>query len=203
LYEQCLGQMINKVKSAVFFSKNTKLQQKQVVSNVLQVTKETMSEKYLGSPVHVGHSKTGIFAYLKERIWKRIQGWNDKFLSWASKEILVKAVAQAIPTFAMGCFDLSKSLCDQISAMICRFWWNQQVEKNKIHWLSWDQLMLPKEDGGLGFQDIHAFNLAMLAKQSWRLLKNPDSLCARVLKAKYFANSLVLDAMPKSNMSYT
>ena len=75
----------------------------------------------------------GIFACMEERIWKRMQGWNEKFLSWAGKEILVKAVAQAIPTFAMGCFDLSKSLCDQISAMICRFWWNQQVEKNKIH----------------------------------------------------------------------
>jgi len=56
---------------------------------------------------------------------------------------------------------------------------------------------------GLGFRDIHAFNLAMLAKQSWRPLKNSDSLCARVLKAKYYANSSVLDAMPKSNMSYT
>ena len=132
-----------------------------------------------------------------------MQGWNEKFLSWAGKEILNKAVAQGIPTFAMGCFDLSKSLRDQISAMICRFWWNQQVDKNKIHWLSGDQLMLPKEDGGLGFRDIHAFNLAMLAKQSRRLLKNPDSLCAQVLKAKYFANSSVLDAMPKSNMSYT
>ena len=138
LYEQCSGQMINKVKSTVLFNKNTKLQQKQVVSNVLQVTKETMSERYLGLLVHVGHSKTGIFAYLKERIWKRMQGWNEKFLSWAGKEILINAVAQAIPTFAMGCFDLYKSLRDQISAMICRFWWNQQVDKNKIHWLSGD-----------------------------------------------------------------
>ena len=104
--------MINKVKSAVLFSMNTKPQQKQVVSNILQVTKETMSERYLGLPVHVGHSKTSIFAYLKERIWKRMQGWNEIFLSWAGKEILIKVVAQAIPTFAMGCFDLSKSLCD-------------------------------------------------------------------------------------------
>jgi len=133
LYEQCSGQMINKAKSVVLFSKDTKPQQKQVVSNILQVTKETISERYLGLLVHVGHSKTGIFAYLKQRIWKRMQGWNEKFLSWAGKEILINAVAQAIPTFAMGCFDLSKSLCDQISAMICRFWWNQQVEKNKIH----------------------------------------------------------------------
>ena len=126
---------------------------------MLQVTKKTMSERYLGLPVHVGKSKTATFAYVKDRIWKRMQGWNEKFLSWAGKEILIKAVAQAIPTFAMGCFDLTKALCDQISTMICRFWWNQQEGKHKIHWLSRDRMILPKKEGGLGFRDIHAFNL--------------------------------------------
>jgi hypothetical protein len=61
----------------------------------------------------------------------------------------------------------------------------------------------PKEEGGLGFRDIHAFNLAMLAKQSWQLWHNPDSLCARVLKAKYYATTSVLEAKPKHGMSYT
>jgi hypothetical protein len=203
LYEHCSGQVINKAKSVVLFSSNTNPEQKQVVCDMLQVTKEIMSQRYLGLPVHVGKSKTATFAYLKDRIWKRIQGWNEKFLSWAGKEILIKAVAQAIPTFAMGCFDLSKTLYDQISTMICRFWWNQQEDKQKIHWLNRDRLILPKKEGGLGFRDIHAFNLAMLAKQGCRLLHNPDSLCPRVLKAKYFANTSVLDAKPKANMSYT
>lgn len=63
--------------------------------------------------------------------------------------------------------------------------------------------MKPKEEGGLGFKDIHAFNLAMLAKQCWRLWQCPTSLCAHVLKAKYFANSSLLEAMPKTGMSYT
>lgn len=97
---------------ALLFSRNMQPQQKQVVCNILQVTKETMSERYLGLPVHVGKSKSGTFAYLKDQIWKWMQGWNEKFLSWAGKEILINVVAQAIPTFAMGCFDLSKSLCD-------------------------------------------------------------------------------------------
>jgi hypothetical protein len=60
-----------------------------------------------------------------------------------------------------------------------------------------------KEVGGMGFRDLHSFNLAMLAKQSWRLLEKPDSLCARVLKAKYYPNSNLLSGRPKSGSSYT
>lgn len=203
LYEDCSGQVINKAKSAILFSKNTRPNQRKVVCDLLLVTKEMMNEKYLGLPVRVGRSKTNTFAYLKDQIWKRMQGWNQKFLSWAGKEILIKAVAQAIPTFAMGCFDLSKTICYQIGAMICHFWWNHQEGKHKIHWLSKEQMLKPKEEGGLGFRDIHLFNMAMLAKQGWCLWQQLDSLCAKVLKAKYFANSSVLEAKPKAGMSYS
>jgi hypothetical protein len=117
LYESVSGQMINKAKSAVLFSRNTRAQRKEEVCATLQITKETMNERYLGLPAQVGKSKSSTFAYIKDRVWQRIQGWKEKFLSWAGKEILIKAVAQAIPTYAMGCFDLTKTLCDQISSM--------------------------------------------------------------------------------------
>lgn len=162
-----------------------------------------MNERYLGLPVHVGRSKGGTFAYLKDRVWKCIQGWKERFLSWAGKEVLIKAIALAIPTFAMGCFDLTKSICDQISKLVCRYWWNQQEGKHKIHWLSKDILQKTKKDGGLGFRDIHAFNLAMLAKQCWRIWDRPSSLCARILKAKYFPNTSILEAKPRHGMSYS
>jgi hypothetical protein len=43
----------------------------------------------------------------------------------------------------------------------------------------------------------------MLARQSWRLLKCRESLCATILKAKYFPQSSILEARPKQGMSYT
>ena len=52
----------------------------------------------------------------------------------------------------------------------------------------------PKEKGGLGFQDLKAFNLALLAKQEWRLQMNSHSLVHRVLKAHYFPNTNFLHA---------
>jgi len=104
----------------------------------MSIRAETRSAKYLGLPVYVGRSRTDVFAYLKERVWQRIQGWKEKLLSKTGKEIMIKAVAQAIPVFAMGCFDLTKEICGQISAMIAKYWWNNKDKENSIHWVSWD-----------------------------------------------------------------
>jgi hypothetical protein len=103
---------------------------------ILDLTQETLNSRYLGLPVYMGRSKTSVFAYLKERVWKRIPGWKEKWLSKAGKETLTKAVAQSIPSYAMSCFDLTKSLCDEMSRMICRYWWAQQDKENKMHWVS-------------------------------------------------------------------
>ena len=140
---------------------------------------------------------------LKGESGGRIEGWQEKLLSKAGKEVLIKAVAQAIPTYAMSCFDLTKGLCDELNSLIGKWWWNQNDKENKIHWLSWDKLTLPKKDGGLGFRDLYLFNLAMLARQPWRILTNPDSLCSRVLKAKYFADSTILKCTARDGISYT
>jgi hypothetical protein len=104
LYEECSRQMINRDKSTIMFSSNTRENDRVQVMQALNIQKQTMNDRYLGMLVHVGQRRSKVFAYLKERIWLRIQGWKEKMLSWAGKEILIKAVAQAIPTFVMGVF---------------------------------------------------------------------------------------------------
>jgi len=155
LYEDCSGQTINKDKSSVMFSRNTKSSEKNQLMAALGITSEARNEKYLGLPIYMGRSKRRTFEYLKERVWKRIQGWKEKLLSKAGKGVLIKAVAQAIPSYAMSCFDLTKTLCDEISSMISRFWWAQQDKENKMHWLPCELLCCRKEKGGLGYRDLH------------------------------------------------
>jgi hypothetical protein len=112
-------------------------------------------------------------------------------------------VAQAILIYAMSCFDLTKGLCDEISAMIGWYWWSQRDEVNKIHWVSWEKITKSKKNGGLGYWDLHVFNIAMLARQAWWLLVCPETLCTQVLCAKYFPLGNVLEAKPKGGISYT
>jgi len=87
--------MINKTKSAILLSPNTGDSDKRNVKDILEVEKETMNERYLGILVHVGVFKTQVFSYLKDRVWKRIQGWKEKFLSRAKKKILINAICSS------------------------------------------------------------------------------------------------------------
>lgn len=59
-----------------------------------------------------------------------------------------------------------------------------------------------KNEGGMGFGELEAFNFALLAKQGWRLMKNPSSLVARVLQAKYHSGVPFLEAKLGSRVSY-
>lgn len=71
-----------------------------------------------------------------------------------------------------------------------------------MHWKSWESLCKPKTCGGLGFKDLEAYNLALLGKQLWRMIKNPTSLMARIFKSRYFKNSDPLNATLGSRPSY-
>ena len=68
--------------------------------------------------------------------------------------------------------------------------------------LSWEKMCSPKEKGGLGFRDLKAFNLALLAKQGWRLQNNHGSLVHRVFQARYFLCTDFLHAELDSKPAY-
>lgn len=83
-------------------------------------------------------------------------------LSRVGKEVLIKAVVQAIPTYAMSCFKLPTGLCKDISGLIRQFWWGFSSAKRGIYWKSWDKMCRAKEVGGLGFRYFEIFNQVML-----------------------------------------
>ena len=91
------------------------------IKQILDVHRESLSDKYLGMPSDVGSSKNGAFKYLKDRLWKKIQGWMEKLLSAAGNEVLIKSVAQAIPVYSMSCFKLPRGLCLHINGLLRKF----------------------------------------------------------------------------------
>ena len=78
-------------------------------------------ETYLDLPMVGGKSKVDTFKGLQEKITKKVMGWKKKFISKAGREILIKTVAQAIPTYTMGIFKIPKVLHDMLNSTLTKY----------------------------------------------------------------------------------
>lgn len=159
-------------------------------------------EKYLGLPSLVGRSKWNTFQQLKERLANKLSGWKEKLLSSVGKEILIKAVAQAVPAHTMSCFLLPNNLYDDMTSMVRNFWRGQKGNEQKMAWMKWDKLCEPKIEGGMGFRDLRAFNIALLAKKGWWLQQGGNPLFYRVFKNKYFPDEDFIHAKKGHHPSF-
>jgi hypothetical protein len=202
IYELTSGQQVNREKTNIYFSKNTTHALQERIKALLGVQVSCQHEKYLGLPSLIGRTKRQVFSTIKARVWKKLQGWKEKMLSKAGKGVLIKAIAQAIPTYAMGVFKLPVSLCKELNSIVAGFWWGTQENDRGIHWIKWKTLCDRKERGGLGFRNLIWFNQAMLAKMGWRMIQDPNSLAYRVLKARYFPSGEFMTAQVKPGASY-
>ena len=134
-YELASGQQVNRQKTTLFFCKSTPWLIQNNIQAMLGVPIIRQYEKYLGLPSFIGRAKYASFAQIKERVWSKLKGWKEKLISQARREILVKSIAQAIPTYAMSCFRLPNKLIKEIEVLICKFWWGQGGERGKMHWI--------------------------------------------------------------------
>lgn len=105
----------------MFFSRNTREEKREEVKDIPGSMQDTQPKQYLGLPSMIGRSKKQVFNEIKERVGKKLMGWKEKLLSIGGREILIKAVAQAVPTYTMGCFLLPKSFCDDMEGMMRNF----------------------------------------------------------------------------------
>ena len=84
----------------------------------------------------MGRGKKKAFNRIKDQMGRKIAGWKGKLLSRAEKEILIKAVTLAAPTYTISCFRISDSLCKELNAMVWNFWWWQKENERKMAWVS-------------------------------------------------------------------
>ena len=102
----------------------------------------------------------------------------------------------------MSCFKLPKGLILELETLIRKFWWGYDGSNKKVHWVKWERLCEDKGKGGMGFKDIEKFNDSLLAKLVWRMINNPESLCHRVFKARFFPDCSIMDAKESTTGSY-
>lgn len=157
------------------------------------------SATYLGNILVPSKNQTKAFSSLKERIHKRLEGWNNPYLS---KAVLIKAVVQVIPTYTMTTFRLPSALYKEMDTAVKRFWWTTSSKSGMYLALkSWENICKPKDHAGLGFQKFGNYNMALISKLTWKLGSGEESLWAKVLRAKYLKGNSIFTHQIRKNAS--
>ncbi|XP_010481146.1 PREDICTED: uncharacterized protein LOC104759984 [Camelina sativa] len=201
-YEGVSGQQINLAKSSIQFGHTVDAGVQAEIQGVLGITNLGGMGSCLNIHESLGGSKTKVFSYVRDRLQSRTTGWSVRLLSKGGKEVMVKSVATAVPTFVMSCYRLPKTITSKLTSAVANFWWSTNGQSGGMHWIAWERLCCSKQLGGLGFKSVDDFNTALLAKQLWRLLEYPDFLFARVFKSRYYRNSDPLDPIRSYSPSY-
>lgn len=145
------------MKSSIFFSSNVVEREADSLCQLLQMSKAGEHSTYLGLPSLVGRNKTATMGLIKDRVRKKVQTWDGRWISQGGREVLVKSVAQTLPTYTMSVFLLPLEITKDIERSISKFWWGANSnDKNRIHWMNWSRLSHIKLQGGwvLGISEI-------------------------------------------------
>lgn len=141
--------------------------------------------KYLGMPILQKRMNKETFSEVLERVSSRLAGWRSRSLSLAGRITLTKAVLSSILVHVMSAILLPASTLERLDKLSRIFLWGSTLEKRNQHLLSWKKVCKPKAEGGLGLRPARDMNRALVAKVGWRLLRDKNSLWARVLRSKY------------------
>ena len=121
IYGEASGQYVNHDKSSIYFSSNTPAQLRHQLKAILNIAVEAFSERYLGLPTAVGRTTSGTFDHIGERARGKMQGWSEKLLACAGRETPLKSVVQAIPTYTMSTFLLTKKVCKSLTSPMAKY----------------------------------------------------------------------------------
>lgn len=105
-------------------------------------------------------------------------------MSFGGRMILIKHVLQSLPTYILSAMNPPKGITKLMEKHFANFFWGTNEGKNKYHWSSWNNLCLPKDEGGAGVRKMEDIIDTLNIKRWWRFRTHP-SLWANLLKNKY------------------
>ena len=141
------------------FSPSVSLADQNLLSSELRVPVVEFHESYLGLPTVIGRNKKAAFKGVKDRLRKRLVGWKENILFKPGKMVLIKSVAQAIPTYTMSVFKVLASLCAEMNSLTSNYWWCGSKNSRGIHWLKWSRLCTGKKKKGASAFEIFIYSI--------------------------------------------
>jgi len=105
---------------------------------------------YLGLPIGGDALKLSFWKPLVDRILARLSSWNNKFLSFGGRLVLLKSVLSSLPVYFLSFFKVPVGIISSIESFFKKFFWGVCEVSEKIAWIKWDSICLLVSRGGLG-----------------------------------------------------
>ena len=192
------GQSLNTSKSSIYYAPSTIKYHRRQTKSILGIKKNKTHEKYLGLPIINGRVTKNLFNSIITKMNLKLNVWYNKYLSLAGRTVLINSTLQTIPYYAMAAFNLPIGVKHGIQKTMKHYFWNTTNSSNRKAKAPWSLISSLKMQGGLGIKDVNTMNKAFQMKIIWKLLVDNNSLFSKVLKAKYYPHSSILNTSKKA-----
>ena len=130
------SQLMSVIKLRVWFSPRTPGRIKKQLVGILGLPTTDRIGTYLETPIFTTRRTASSYQYLVENIRKRIEEWQTKYLSMASRATFIKASITSIPIYAMQTTLLPQKICHHIDKLSCNFLWGGFEQHRSCHTVS-------------------------------------------------------------------
>lgn len=154
--------------------------------------------KYLGSFIDGAPRNRQIYDNIMEALQTKLAGWKAKLLSQASRVVLIKSVISSLPVHHLSYFALTDKEARNCDSVVANFFWGNHQNNKTPHMIAWNKICKPKAQGGLGIRKFRDFNHALLGRQAWRIISNPNAILSQVYRAKYCSDPINLTFQARS-----
>ena len=184
LFEQLSGLKINFNKSELFCFGRAKEEQ-ETYKQLFGCELGTLPFTYLGIPIHHRKLTNKEWKCIEDRFEKKLSCWKGKLLSYGGRLVLINSVLTSMPMFLLSFFEVPVGVRKRLDFYRSRFFWQIDENKNKYRLAKWDVICRPKDQGGLGIENLEVKNRCLLSKWLYRLSIERDGVWAQLLRNKY------------------
>ena len=131
---------------------------------------------YLGIPIGANPRRCQTWDHIISKCERKLARWKQRHLSFGGIVTLINSMLTSIPIYFFSFFRVPKKVEDKLVRLQRNFLWGGASEQNKIAWIKWEMMCLPKEEEGLGVKDIRSFNTSLLGKWKWKLFQNQGEM---------------------------
>ena len=136
----------------------------------------TLPVRYLGLPLLTKRMTVADYMPLVEKIRKRMSSWTGRFLSHAGRLQLISSGITSLANFWLSALRLPGSCLKEIESLCSAFLWSGPDLKTTKAKVSWKDICLPKNEGGLGLRPLKETNKVLCLKLIWRIYSSRSSL---------------------------